>query len=84
MMYQTLKTLVYNDKVCHVLVAYTIMITIYLKTSDLRLSILLTALLGIFKEILDIVINHHAWLEASKDFLSDLVGMAIAFLVIGG
>ena len=81
MIYQQLKDLFYNDKVCHVLIAYTIMVTLYLKTRNLKLCILSTVLLSILKEILDLLLNHQGWLEIFKDLLSDLVGIIIA---IGG
>ena len=84
MIYQSIKHFLYTDKACHILVAYTIMLTVYLKTRNLKLCILSTILLSIVKEILDLVFNSQGWLEAAQDFFFDLIGIAIAIFMIGG
>lgn len=82
MIYQTIKQFLYTDKACHILVAYTIMLTVYLRTRNLKISILTTVALSIFKEILDLMFNNQGWLEATQDLFFDLIGIVIAIFGI--
>lgn len=81
-MYQTIKKFLYTDNACHILVAYTFVLTLNILTFNLIKAVLITAILSLMKEAADLVLDKTVWKENIKDLLFDSIGIGLAVLIV--